>query len=534
MFCPRCGTRQPQGASCSQCGIIVARYQRQQAARAPSPAAGGAADPPERAVAAAQDDGWLGRLFAHLARHQEQAFLLKAFAVIVAIISLRALLGGFILFIFLFFPLFFLAYIRLQAGVSGRNTSEVLAEHITFMPVMYAEGERQREGTAWVTYGLILANILIFYGFELTVDPQLVLDHLIFLPMQPNAWNVPVSALTALFLHADGGHLWGNMLFLWAVGTVVERRIGPGRFLLFYLLSGLLAGALSVLVERTFLDRTAHGLGASGAIAGIMGVFAVRCYFKSMVFPVPILGIFSLILPVSLKVRLNSLVIIGLFFLADLQGGIVQLTGTAESMIGHWAHIGGMLCGIGLAAGLRLGVQAVEERHLEIGARAVEGAVSLDAGEESLRLALRQNPQNAEALLLLARIQSKHGPSEEGGELYRRVIALLVKTAPPRAAELFREYHALYLSGVEPVTQYRLAGIFYQQGELEPASRCLELLARDAATPPALRERSIRQCARVLEEMERPEAAAEFHHLLIRTFPESPGVAKAKARLATA
>lgn len=150
----------------------------------------------------------------------------------------------------------------------------------------------------------------------------------------------PGQPFSSMFLHASNGHLWGNMMFLWAIGSVVERRIGPKRFSILYLVTGLFGSIAYVLVEFFANGTAGHALGASGAISGIMGIFAVRCYFKSMVFPLPILGIFSLIFPVSLKVRLNLLVIIGLFFLADLSGGIEQAAGTSSSMTGHWAHLG--------------------------------------------------------------------------------------------------------------------------------------------------------------------------------------------------
>jgi membrane associated rhomboid family serine protease len=164
------------------------------------------------------------------------------------------------------------------------------------------------------------------------------------------------------------------MTFLWVVGSAVERRVGWKKFLWLYLLTGLIGGLVFILVEFIFHGQAGHALGASGAIAGIMGIFAVRCYFKSMIFPVPILGIFSLILPISLKIRLNSLVIMALFFLSDLSGGIEQITGESGSMIGHWCHLGGMISGMLIAGYLKLGEDAVEERHLEIGIKASEAS----------------------------------------------------------------------------------------------------------------------------------------------------------------
>jgi membrane associated rhomboid family serine protease len=335
-----------------------------------------------------------------------------------------------------------------------------------------------------------------------------------------------------VFLHASGGHLWGNMLFLWAVGTVVEKRIGWKRFVVFYFLAGVIAGLLPALIDFVFFQKAAHGLGASGAIAGVMGLFAVRCYFKSMVFPLPILGVFSLILPISLKVRLNSLVIIGLFFLADLSGGIDQVAGQSSSNIGHWAHIGGMLCGIALGMMFKLGEQAVEERHFEIGSRALDKKGDLFKGEESLRFALEKNPDNADATILLARLLSKFQPTEEGEALYRKAMDMLIQTRPKEVAEAFKEYYEIYLAGINPKTQFRLASIFHQQKDHEWSSRCLELLSDDHATPVEIREKAMFQCARQMEFVGKFDVARHYYQLLVDTFPASDFTPKAHARLA--
>ena len=523
--CPKCGHSQDEGLTCVVCGIVFAKYRRLKERQAQPAAEAGAppAPPPQ------EEDGYF-------ARHPEQLFLLKAGAMILAILFFRRFLsGGLLLLVFLLFPVAFLVYIRLHAATTGQNPSELLAQHITFMPVMYAEGERRREEVAWATYGLIALNFAIGYGIESWIDPKVLADNFFFLPYKPNLWNVPVSAFTSMFLHAGPAHLWGNMIFLWVVGTVVEKRIGSGKFLALYLATGLAAGVFGVVAYRVFGNATLHGLGASGAIAGVMGIFAVRCYFKSMVFPLPILGIFSLILPVSLKVRLNSLVIIGLFFISNLSGGFAQVTGGGDDGVGHWVHIGGMLAGAALAMLLRLGNDAVEERHLEIGAAALSGGkVGFEAGEESLRRTLRQNPANVEALLLLARLLSKFGPTEEGGECYRRAIARLLEQNPQQAKEVFCQYHDLYLQGIESKVLFRLAGLFHQAGDLEMAARCPELLLKDKELPPVLREKVLFQFARILDGLGHCDAATEHYRQFVARFPASAYLPKAQARLAEA
>ncbi len=514
--CPKCFTAAQAGDSCSRCGLLFSRFDEIQKRRAEHPAPPPLPEPEE----------------GYFDQHPEQLFILKAFGVILAILFLKQVLGGLLFIIFLLFPVGFLIYIRLQASVNNQSATELLAEHITFMPVMYSKEERAQEYVPWVTYGLILANILIFYLFELRVNPELIFNQLIFLPYQPNLLNVPLSAFSSLFLHGGHAHLWGNMLFLWAVGTVVERRIGQLRFSLFYLAAGL-ASNITFLLACAIAGTPVHILGASGAIAGVMGIFAVRCYFKSMVFPLPILGIFSLILPISLKVRLNSLVIIGLFFLADLNGGVQQLTGNSSSHIGHWAHIGGMLCGIGLATAFRLNEDAVTERHMEIGSQATYANIGsgVGNGEESLRAVLKKDPDNIEALLLLSRLRSKFSATEEGAQLYRKVIPMLARSRPDEAMIAFHDYFKLYGQALDAATMYRLANIFHRQQDFEMSSRCLEILCKDKNTPSRILEKALFQCARTFEAMGLADISKQYYQRCIETFPDSPLSAKAKLRL---
>lgn len=466
-------------------------------------------------------------------RHEEQAFIAKAFLTIILIIFVREYLSGLLVMLFIFAPVIFLIYIRLRAATDGVSSYELLKQHITFIPVMRTEGDRKKDVIPWVTYSLILINVIIFYLYEKAPwgSMTFIEDNLLFLPVKPNAWNVVVSAFSAMFLHASDGHLWGNMVFLWMLGTSVERRIGDKLFALLYIITGLFGGMAFVLSWFMASGELGHSLGASGAIAGIMGIFAVRCYFKSMIFPVPILGIFSLILPISLKVRLNSLVIIGLFFLADLSGGIGQLTGTGSSMIGHWCHLGGMISGIVLASFLKLGRGAVEERHLEIGVKAAGARVGYGGGEQSLRMVLQRNPENAEAMLMLARIRSKYTTSNEGRELYAGAISRMIASQPQEAAQAYQEYCASYRQALEPSVMMALAGIFQRRVDLDSATRCLEAVIGTPGVTPDLRCRALAQCAAMLDKMGLEEVACGYYQTLIDEFPHSDISHRAYARL---
>lgn len=454
-------------------------------------------------------------------QHEEQAFVAKALATAVAVSLIKHYFPGLITFLFLILPFVFLVGIKLHAAASGVDAMELFREHVTFFPVMRSEEERRNEVKPWVTYGIIFANCLIFYFFEMNASDE-TMGNLVFLPHKPDVFNVPLSAITSIFLHASNGHLWGNMTFLWVVGSAVERRVGRLKFFWLYLITGLIGGFVFVLVEFLFHGRAGHALGASGAIAGIMGIFAIRCYFKSMIFPVPILGIFSLILPISLKIRLNSLLIMALFFLSDLSGGIEQITGESQSMIGHWAHLGGMISGMLIAGYLKLGDDAVEERHLEIGIKASQASMGYEGGERSMQIALDRNPNNVDALLGMARLKTKFTSSAEGKELYEKTLELLIAERPAEVAEVFREYKGKYFTvPSEHLLVSRLAEAMHKSGETELLIPCLERLVEMPETAPQQREKAHYQLATLLEFTSCFEAARHSFARFVFEYPDS-------------
>ncbi|MCK4846141.1 MAG: rhomboid family intramembrane serine protease [Deltaproteobacteria bacterium] len=460
----------------------------------------------------------------YFSAHPELAFILKSFVLIAVILIVKPFVSGSLgLFLILLFPLFFVLYMRFKAMSTGKSTLKLIAQNITIMPVFYTEKDNRWADVPLVTYSIITINVLVFFVIQTNpaVNSDFIFDNLLFLPRDMNLWNVPVGAVTSIFLHGDIYHLFGNMIFLWAVGTVVEKRIGGTKFLIFYMVTGLLAGTTFIMTYYLSTGEAGHALGASGAISGIMGVYAIRCYFKSMVFPLPILGIFSLILPISLKVRLNSLVILGTFFMLDLGRGLSQLSGTSGGRVAHWAHIGGM--GFGILLALRAGLEksAVEERHLDIGAKAVDKGTDVQKGEESLRFALEKDPDNVEALVNLARIETRHRSTDKGQTLYSRAIELMVKHAPKDAARLYGEYYGKYLTGIAPAPQYRIAGILYRMGEYDLSSRSLELLVRATDTPANIREQATYQCAVVLDAMGLEEASTNYYRTFIEKYPAS-------------
>ena len=143
---------------------------------------------------------------------------------------------------------------------------------------------------------------------------------------------------TSMFLHGGWMHFLGNMLYLWVFGDNVEDWLGALRFLLFYLVCGLLAALLQIAVHP---GSPIPMIGASGAISGVLAAYLVLFPGARVLTFVPILFFFYL-------VRLPALIFLGLWFLLQFFNGAVSLTAGDLSMGGTawWAHIGGFVSGL--------------------------------------------------------------------------------------------------------------------------------------------------------------------------------------------
>jgi membrane associated rhomboid family serine protease len=197
-----------------------------------------------------------------------------------------------------------------------------------------------------VTGLLIAANALLFF-YELTLGPELerFLFASAFIPARvfagPEAGGGlgfgAVSALLSMFLHGGWMHFIGNMLFLWIFGDNVEDRLGHGRFLLFYLACGYAA----TLAHAASAPASAvPAIGASGAIAGVLGAYLVL-YPRARIVTLFFLGFFIQ------TAEVPALVYLPLWFLIQFFSGLASLgAATAQQGGVAWfAHIGGFVAG---------------------------------------------------------------------------------------------------------------------------------------------------------------------------------------------
>ena len=187
----------------------------------------------------------------------------------------------------------------------------------------------------FVTVTLILLNAAAWV-LELSMS-QRGLDQFIRLYGVVPAALRPITLLTSMFLHGGWFHIIGNMWWLWIFGDNVEDEFGHGRFLVFYLLCGLTA-ALGQIV----MDPTSHlpTIGASGAIAGVMGAYLVL-YPRSRVLTLIPPFLFSV-------VEVPAIFLLGLWFLMQLvnAGAVAATANTAGAGVAFAAHVAGFVVGI--------------------------------------------------------------------------------------------------------------------------------------------------------------------------------------------
>jgi len=187
----------------------------------------------------------------------------------------------------------------------------------------------------FVTVALILVNLAVFLN-QLSLDPYSLHHYVLEYGLRANPhYFHAANIFTAMFVHAGWLHVGGNMLFLWVFGDNVEDILGHAKFLLFYLLCGVAAAIAQIAADPL---STVPMIGASGAIAGVMGAYLVK-------FPrsrVNMLFFFFFIF----RFEVAAWFMLAYWFAIQLVGGF----GSAESQGGtaFFAHVGGFIAGIAL------------------------------------------------------------------------------------------------------------------------------------------------------------------------------------------
>ena len=189
-----------------------------------------------------------------------------------------------------------------------------------------------------VTYGIIAANVLIFlYQFTLAMSgPESEARFIYMFGLIPAQFHI-INLFTSMFLHGGIAHILGNMWFLWIFGDNVESALGHARFALFYILCGLAAGLAQVIFN---IDSILPMVGASGAIAGVLGAYLIR-------YPHAQVHVFVFIFIFFTTIRVPAMIVLGIWFLTQLINGLGTLGLDTTGGVAWFAHIGGFISGVG-------------------------------------------------------------------------------------------------------------------------------------------------------------------------------------------
>lgn len=211
-----------------------------------------------------------------------------------------------------------------------------------------------RRATPIVTWALIGLNVLVYFllqggtgenvftyaysvvPYEITHNVDLVGDFRIgngLVQLYQGPRLLWLTILSAMFMHGGLSHIGGNMLYLWIFGDNVEDNMGRVRFLIFYLLCGILASAAHILVAP---NSRVPSLGASGAIAGVLGAYLVMFPRNS----VRVIAFYQII-------PMPAIIVVGLWGLLQFISGFGSLgRGGASGGVAYMAHVGGFVAGI--------------------------------------------------------------------------------------------------------------------------------------------------------------------------------------------
>jgi membrane associated rhomboid family serine protease len=187
-----------------------------------------------------------------------------------------------------------------------------------------------------VTILLIMANVLVFlHEFWLQMVDPYSLNHFMTLYSLRPAYFHFANILTSMFVHANWIHVIGNMLFLWVFGESVEDILGHGKYLLFYLLCGVAAAIAQIAIDPS---SRVPIVGASGAIAGVMGAYLVKFPKSRVVMLFWFFFFFTFDLP--------AWFMLVYWFGLQFAGGLGSIAQTTQGGTAFFAHLGGFVAGI--------------------------------------------------------------------------------------------------------------------------------------------------------------------------------------------
>jgi membrane associated rhomboid family serine protease len=378
-----------------------------------------------------------------------------------------------------------------------------------------------------MTYSLIAANVIVFLCL-LPLGPVVITSNFGLSPSHASMLYI----LTSMFVHVNPLHLLWNMLFLWLFGPSVEDVLGRVRFTGLYILSGFIAAMLHAFIVRNFMPAFADVpvIGASGAIAGILGVFAVRFYRTGIrVFWWLLWRCGSFTIPAKFG--------LGIWFIQQFAGGVFSVLSpllpetSFAAVLGHrlfgdgvsyWSHIGGMGFGTAVAFLLGLQLEGTKEYLLD------DARVSMERGStwhaaEHLSAVLACDPENADVHASLAMTYAMQQDADLAVAHYQKAIELFLKREEfEKAISSFIELRSFYRHAeIGLHYEFQLARHMDEADRHEHALQLFkEIIAEHPDTPEA-EVSLVRVGSLYLNKLANPKEAVSCFDRFLKEYPNS-------------
>lgn len=314
--------------------------------------------------------------------------------------------------------------------------------------------EAARNEVSWIGYGLV--------------------------PAQPSI----VTLFTSMYLHGGVWHLFGNMVFLFVFGFSLERSLGWLSYIALYHLTGVVSGLACVLILS---DSYVPGIGASGAVSGLMGAYIAVYRLRKIRFFYSFLIYFG-------EFRAPAFWVFPFWLAKELYGNFY-----GDQGISYWAHIGGLISGVGLGLSLSLFTKRVDESYLDERAHTearVADKQRLDTLVDEFKYAqakslarrmLDENPTDTHTWSIFVSVLRANTNDPDYHRAVLRIVSLVPRTSQnPQLVELVEQTFRMYMDGDHPKPAFKnsqllqqLGLAFTRGGRLDYAQEIAELLLKN-------------------------------------------------------
>lgn len=389
-----------------------------------------------------------------------------------------------------------------------------------------------------VTLLLIGLNTIVYF-LELVVffsggskALQRLFEELGFIPISPKVYTL----FTSMFVHDAPFpfHLAGNMLYLWIFGRYIEDVLGSIIYAIFYMTSQLGAIAMQTVALKFFNASllSVPQVGASGAIAALLGLFVVRFYHERV----------KLFYAYQIWFRycdygtiyLPSTLVLGGWFVLEIVNGVISLA-SHNASVGHWAHVGGFLVGV-LAALLFGSLKEAQVESLISCARQSIGCSMWRHAERHLRRAIKANQRHVVARLLLSLVLAHSRRTDEARKHLQVALKESAQLNPDEEmalSECFLELgEKLLMTLLElstPEMKFDIALLLERIGNHELAIRAFNSVASEETADEETKALAMLRCAEILlRDFNDKESALRLLSELCERFPSSQWVTLAR------